>query len=529
MGPGGFLRVVPLHTTALLGDKHYSPVAGAVPTGGGGPGSSGRAGSSRAGGGLDAVATSSELPGGVLPGLVDERVWVIKLLKKHARLCRGGLLTFRNVLMPAAWQCHLAAQAAQKAGLLGNALQMKGRVRQIWGLLPSLCAAPTDTVGAFGPGGKFLADLLGVLKSEDRKDLHAAVCSGLGVLIVRHRLAVGLDAVGRPEFMGGGSGAGDGASVRTGLTGATGNDALTFLGGVTSFYLDADASTIGGMSRGTGSEGGDDDARSTASGGGPGGSGTVIPLGQRHPSLLRAAGNGLRVPVLAHDEAEAGLEAIAKGARQLLPQLLTTYQRASAAEEGRAQRVLECVAAYFAAAPQSLAAGVFKKALERMSQSIRAGEEAAAALRAASGRRGKGSSSGGAMEEDGDGGGGDGLPAEGPEAEALRGASTRAASYLSLALAMVPRLPPAQCGQLWLALRPAVISSAIKGQQKRAYKVMASLLQTHAQVFLADAKKIQAVAGLLHDSRATCAAGSQRLRLRCLRALARALDPAESR
>lgn len=266
--------------------------------------------------------------------MVDEKVWVVKLLKKHARLCTGELLTFRNVLMPAAWQCHLAAKAAEEAGMLGNALQMKGRVRQIWNLLPSLCAAPTDAPAAFAQSGRFLDDLLGVLKSEERRDLHAAICSGLGVLIVRHRLALGLDAIGRPEFMGGGVG-GDGSSVRTGLTGTTRNDALTFLGGVTSFYLDADASTIGGMSGVSGASG-DDDARSTASGAGGGGSGTVIPLGQRHPSLLRASGNGLRVPILSRAAAEAGIAAIQAGARKLLPQLLTTYQRASAAEEGRA-------------------------------------------------------------------------------------------------------------------------------------------------------------------------------------------------
>ena len=473
-------------------------------------------------------ATGAPSTGAVSPGVADERVWVLRLLKQHAKYTATELGTFTGVLLPAAQQCEVVAAAAEGATLPGNARAMRARASSIWALFPILCQCPSDVPEAFGPRlGKLVLAVLG--KADPRyPDLPGHVCVALETLVTRLRLAAGLPPPVRPAYMGlmGAGASGDDTSSVGGFS-------------VTSRWAGSTAggSVAGSVFRGGGASvfGGEDEeaaeARASrarraakASEGGVGDMSAGAPAEARHPVLVASMGVGGASPKLTREEALAALDAVTAVAHRYLPVLFNVYERVAgtvgARTSTRATRVLHAIAAFVAVAPEDLVATFTGRLVGRTADAL---QTVASAV-------------GGAVESATAGGRLVLKPGQSlrlnkrklailaGESPAVSNALTRMTALLSLALTLVPRLSPAQAGELFKVIHPALSEAALPTQQKRAYQVLLALLTTQPAFMETEATKADIVQ-LLRASLFEVSPSARKARLRCLEAVVAALDP----
>jgi hypothetical protein len=370
-------------------------------------------------------------------GVSDDRLWLLRMLRRNLRYTRTPLSFFFGPVLTAARIAATAATAESKAGRDTNSRLLTSRALQLWGLFPQACAAPPDAATAFhAENGK---RLVAAIKDVRFPELKRVVASGLGVLISRHLLAAGEAMPVKPAFMGEAAQGGGGSWE-------DGRSAVTFMGGISAFDLEGGASFLGSAA---GSVGGDDDLLfgedgDDLFGSGSGGDGKPRAMGPslvdsvaaNHPSLAAALGKGARPPKLDHDTAVAGLEAIRGLASNFLPVLFEEYELAASINASTAQRLLESIAAYFAVAPETVVNGFASRLKGLLTTAL-------------------GTVHGSSTDS----------------SSALNVALARAGSLLSLSMTMASRLNEAQCSDLFELLRPCLGGSSLPQLQKRAYKV----------------------------------------------------------
>ena len=188
--------------------------------------------------------------------------------------------------------------------------------------------------------------------------------------------------------------------------------------------------------------------------------------------------------------AQSSRDAIASFAPKLLRALLRVLDRDVTAGAANSHRVVsEAIAALAPATPPNVRATLFKQLMQKMltvSQPAPPSPDAAA-----------------------------------PDTHA------QAVVLCELALALLPSLDIASVTLLYRVVQPMVKMDESAALQKRAYKILCSICETHA-TFVQEPARLSELLGLLAASLVTCHTSSRQMRLRCLAAISSNLPPAHA-
>lgn len=111
-------------------------------------------------------------------GVAEARAWLIPLLLEHAKAAPTRLAYFQSHVLELAKKCDVTARSGKLTE--NEARTQQYRVVQLWGLLPSFCANPTDVAKSLGS----LAPVLDNAMNDARyPGILAEVCAGLEVLV----------------------------------------------------------------------------------------------------------------------------------------------------------------------------------------------------------------------------------------------------------------------------------------------------------------------------------------------------------
>jgi len=517
LGPRAFLAVVPLE-----------PVGGASPA-------------ETAAALVEGTTTDSRLGTGIPIGIADERTWLLRLLRQHAKYVACELSLFTGTLLDAARAAEAAATAADDAGLHSNARALRSRAGRVWALFPLLCQCPSDVPTGFG--AVLGRTVTGALSKADPRypEVPAHICSAIETLITRLRLAAGLSPPVRPAYMGlvaSAPGLDDDASTVGGFTvtskwagsvagSVLGEGSILRGGGASVFGSGTDMWAAGRSSHRGGTRVEGASAMGYGQKGDTPGTGDLsagAPAEARHPVLVASMGVGGHTPTLTKAEAEAGLVAVAALAGRYLPVLFNVYETVvgtvGARSSTRATRVLHAIAAYICIAPEDLVASFTARLMSRTAAALAtvssAVGEAVTAARASGLIKGSTGTVPKLNKKR--------LGLLAAESPAVANALTRMTALLSLSLTLVPRLTPAQAAELYRTIRPAMAESALPTQQKRSYQVLLALL-TSQPAFLDTEGAKNDIVVLMRDSLFDVSASARKARLRCLEALVGAMDP----
>ena len=162
-----------------------------------------------------------------LPGISEDRLWLLPLLATHAAFSPCRIAWFTDVVLPSIRLCDEAAAVAYAAKLERNARVHVARASQLWRLLPVVLHSPTDiSAGAFDANlGRLLSSLLA---NSARPDLAELVGKGLSSLIAGLRAAAGLVPVSLEQHRALNDGE-DGDGARS-VAGEGGNNGATVFG-----------------------------------------------------------------------------------------------------------------------------------------------------------------------------------------------------------------------------------------------------------------------------------------------------------
>ena len=520
LGPRAFLAVVPLE-----------PVGGASPA-------------ETAAALVEGTTTDSRLGTGIPIGIADERTWLLRLLRQHAKYVACELSLFTGPLLNAARAAEAAATAADDAGLHSNARALRSRAGRVWALFPLLCMCPSDVPSGFG--AVLGRTVTGALSKADPRypDVPAHICSAIETLITRLRLAAGLSPPVRPAYMGlvaSAPGLDDDASTVGGFTvtskwagsvagSVLGEGSILRGGGASVFGSGTDMWAAGRSSHRGGTRVEGASAMGYGQKGDTPGTGDLsagAPAEARHPVLVASMGVGGHTPTLTKAEAEAGLAAVAALAGRYLPVLFNVYETVvgtvGARSSTRATRVLHAIAAYVCIAPEDLVSSFTARLMSRTTAAL--GTVSSAVGEAVTAARASGliKASGGAVPKLNK----KRLGLLASESPAVANALTRMTALLSLSLTLVPRLTPEQAAELYSTIRPAMAESALPTQQKRSYQVLLALL-TSQPAFLDTEGAKNDIVTLMRESLFDVSASARKARLRCLEALVGAMDPLAS-
>lgn len=415
-------------------------------------------------------------PGGVAPGVDDDRLWLLRLLRQHVRYTRAPLAFFAGPILASAMQCEAASRAAESTGFLNAARSYSARAMLLWSLFPSFCVSPCDVPTAFNPQ---LGQLLTKAVADTRyPQLSSFICGGIKVLIQRNLIASGVvedmqqldvfvDAdtvVTRPGASGGKAGGGrggaGGASVVSGARKKQSGDFQSIF----AESLGAGASALGESIDDAGmdadGEDGDDDGGAE---------------GLRQTSHL---------PSISDEEAKANLATIATYAKNYLPVLFNLYEGLVASTDpsaaNRQRRVLEAIGLFATIAPKDLVTAFFNRLFRMLVDSVNA------------------------LAEDASG-------------------TPKVCGLLSLCLAMVSALTTEQAQTLYAAVTPLLADGSHATVQKRAYKVLTVLVRCHP-VFVNSPEALDNLLLCIRSTQSQCSSGAKRARLALLLHITQALS-----
>ncbi|KAF0688169.1 Aste57867_20202 [Aphanomyces stellatus] len=111
-------------------------------------------------------------------GIVEERAWLIPVIRDAAKLGAGRLEYFSTAILSLAKACEAVSRADSTTSL--EAKRMQARTMQLWSLFPSFCAHPTDVAANFKKIAKTLAN---AMSDKRYPELQLLVCQGLQALI----------------------------------------------------------------------------------------------------------------------------------------------------------------------------------------------------------------------------------------------------------------------------------------------------------------------------------------------------------
>ena len=111
-------------------------------------------------------------------GLSESRAWLIPLLMEHACAAPSSLAFFQRYVLATAKACDGAVKSGRLS--VNAARTQRFRVEQLWGLLPSFCARPTDIASAFGGLAPVLAN---AMQDSNYPGILPHVCAGLQALV----------------------------------------------------------------------------------------------------------------------------------------------------------------------------------------------------------------------------------------------------------------------------------------------------------------------------------------------------------
>ena len=504
MGPQAFLREVPLSSAST---ELASPNSGALAALGAAGAMSGVPSAEA----HAVIATASAQ--GVLPGVSDDRTWLLRLLKEHMKYTPTPLTFWLNHLLPAARQCEAAAGAAAASNMAGSAKTFRMRGAALWALLPAVCTAPPDVEATFNSNlGKLLTRALNDLKYPG---LVRVIAAALEVLIARHREAAGLEPHIRPGYAGPAGGAADGAaSTWGGGTFGAGSRLTSIAGSVSggSIFRGGGVSVFGGA----GGQLADEDADIAADTLGERvgrGAGTVLGSGDRHPAIVAAMGVGGRLPKISPEAAAAAVAQFSRMAPAYLPALFNTYEVAVVAgSTGRVASLLNAVSAWMAVAPEQVIAnfsqklvqlcsgalGQIQQLMQQVAGELASESGAAVAPTSAAARRRTIS-----------------VASERPD---FRKAQRQLAAFLSLALTLIPRMPAAAANAVLQTISSLLATPELTSLQKRAFAVLHSVCSHHSAL-LSDEAFLSSALKHVHEALGNGVAGVRKACLRCLEAI----------
>ncbi|RHY36152.1 hypothetical protein DYB38_002852 [Aphanomyces astaci] len=111
-------------------------------------------------------------------GIVEERAWLIPVIRDAAKAGPGRLEYFSTAILSLAKTCEAVARADSTTAL--ESKRMQARTMQLWSLFPSFCTHPTDIAGHFKKIAKTLAN---AMSDKRYPELQLLVCQGLQALL----------------------------------------------------------------------------------------------------------------------------------------------------------------------------------------------------------------------------------------------------------------------------------------------------------------------------------------------------------
>ncbi|GJP30838.1 hypothetical protein CLOM_g7168 [Closterium sp. NIES-68] len=352
------------------------------------------------------------------------RVWLLPILRRYT--AGQPLSFFLSALLPLSHRLLLAAQQARspQVNRLIAAKQLAALRAAVWSLLPAVASLAPDTAQVFPHLAKHLAEAVAAGGKGDEGDgMRSAVCVTLQLMVDQNRMAMG-----RPPL----------SKRLTAFDGLSGAPTTSLAAALTA-----------------GSAAAASDPASAAASASSAAAAFRAAL-EDDDDITEAERRAWRH--LTADVAAANLAAMSASARPFLPMLFDAFVAAAPAKRGELQSAIGALAAV--AEPSALR--VF---FMNIMNKLLAATHAAAAAAGAAGGAGGGAGGGGAAAAGGD---------------SSKEAGEKRAMLMDLSLSLLPGLDAECCRALYNATRPAIHDKSA-AVQKKAYKLLASLLETHPE------------------------------------------------
>ncbi|CAI7759165.1 unnamed protein product [Closterium sp. NIES-54] len=350
------------------------------------------------------------------------RVWLLPILRRHTA---GESLSFvLTALLPLSHRLLLAAQQARSPQVDRPiaAKQLAALRAAVWSLLPAVASLAPDTAQVFPHLAKHLADAVAAGGKGDEGDgIRSAVCVTLQLMVDQNRMAMGRPPLSKR------------LTAFDGLSGAP-TTALAALITDTASDAAAAAAAAAGASAAT---------DKTAAAEAEAAFRAALEDDDDTTDAERRAWRQLTA-----DVAAANLAAMSASARPFLPMLFDAFVAAPSAKRGELQSAIGALAAV--ADPAALRL-FFTNIMSKLLSATNA---------AASG---------------------DGTGGAAGAADSSKEAGEKRAMLMDLSLSLLPGLDLECCRALYNATRPAIQDKSA-AVQKKAYKLLASLLETHPEL-----------------------------------------------
>ncbi|CAI5531971.1 unnamed protein product, partial [Closterium sp. Naga37s-1] len=348
------------------------------------------------------------------------RVWLLPILRRHTA---GESLSFvLTALLPLSHRLLLAAQQARSPQVDRPiaAKQLAALRAAVWSLLPAVASLAPDTAQVFPHLAKHLADAVAAGGKGDEGDgIRSAVCVTLQLMVDQNRMAMG-----RPPL----------SKRLTAFDGLSGAPTTALAALITDTTSDAAAAAAAGASAAT---------DKTAAAEAEAAFRAALEDDDDTTDAERRAWRQLTA-----DVAAANLAAMSASARPFLPMLFDAFVAAPSAKRGELQSAIGALAAV--ADPAALRL-FFTNIMSKLLSATNA---------AASG---------------------DGTGGAAGAADSSKEAGEKRAMLMDLSLSLLPGLDLECCRALYNATRPAIQDKSA-AVQKKAYKLLASLLETHPEL-----------------------------------------------
>ncbi|CAI7905253.1 unnamed protein product [Closterium sp. NIES-53] len=351
------------------------------------------------------------------------RVWLLPILRRHTA---GESLSFvLTALLPLSHRLLLAAQQARSPQVDRPiaAKQLAALRAAVWSLLPAVASLAPDTAQVFPHLAKHLADAVAAGGKGDEGDgIRSAVCVTLQLMVDQNRMAMGRPPLSKR------------LTAFDGLSGAPTTALAALITDTASDAAAAAAAAAAGASAAT---------DKTAAAEAEAAFRAALEDDDDTTDAERRAWRQLTA-----DVAAANLAAMSASARPFLPMLFDAFVAAPSAKRGELQSAIGALAAV--ADPAALRL-FFTNIMSKLLSATNA---------AASG---------------------DGTGGAAGAADSSKEAGEKRAMLMDLSLSLLPGLDLECCRALYNATRPAIQDKSA-AVQKKAYKLLASLLETHPEL-----------------------------------------------
>ncbi|CAI5465101.1 unnamed protein product [Closterium sp. Yama58-4] len=355
------------------------------------------------------------------------RVWLLPILRRHT--AGESLSFFLTTLLPLSHRLLLAAQQARSPQVDRPiaAKQLAALRAAVWSLLPAVASLSPDTAQVFPHLAKHLAEAVAAGGKGDEGDgVRSAVCVTLQLMVDQNRIAMGRAPLSKRL---------------TAFDGLSGAPTSALAAAITHASAAADADAGGGSLTAPAEAGAEAEAAFRA----------ALEDDDDTTDAERRAWRRLTA-----DVAAANLAAMSASARPFLPMLFDAFVAAPSAKRGELQSAIGALAAVADPA-------VLRLFFTNIMSKLLSATNAAAAA------------SGGAA------GAGTGVATAAGGGDASKEAGEKRAMLMDLSLSLLPGLDVECCRALYNATRPAIHDKSA-AVQKKAYKLLASLLETHPEL-----------------------------------------------